>query len=72
MSFEPPNNDPVICHCLGIAESEIRGAHDFGCCQTVADVKAMTAAGDGCTSCHRRILALLQESRQTQATAPQA
>jgi len=71
MSFASPNADPIICRCLGVAESEIRGAGDFGGCQTVADVKATTEAGSGCTSCHRRILALLQESRQTQATAPQ-
>ena len=72
MSFASSNADPIICHCLGVAESEIRGASDFGGCQTVSDVKETTEAGSGCTSCHRRILALLQESQQAQVAAPQA
>lgn len=71
MSFDPSNSDPVICRCLGIAESEIRGAGDFGGCQTISDVKATTEAGSGCRSCHRRILTLLQQSRQAEVTAPQ-
>ena len=72
MPYEPTNSDPVVCRCLGITQSEIRAAGDFGGCQTVSDVKEMTEAGSGCTSCHRRIIALLQESRrdlQTEAAA---
>ena len=64
MSYEPTNSDPVVCRCLGITQSEIRAAGDFGGCQTVGDVKELTEAGSGCTSCHRRIIALLQESRR--------
>ena len=62
MSFEKKSADPVICHCLGITESEIRSAGQFGGCRTIADVKVMTAAGSGCTCCHPHIITLLQNS----------
>ena len=65
MSFEPKSVSPVICHCLGITEAEIRSASQIGQCRTISDVKVMTAAGSGCTSCHRRIIALLQEERDS-------
>ena len=63
MLLEPESTDPVICQCLGITESKIRAAGEAGGCQTVVDVRAMTKAGSGCTSCHRLIIALLMESR---------
>jgi NAD(P)H-nitrite reductase large subunit len=69
MSFAPESIDPVICHCLGIAASEIRAAAEFGDCQTVSDVKHTTAAGSGCTSCHRRIIGLLRSSCREAAAA---
>lgn len=70
MSFGPQSNDPVVCHCLGVSQSEIRAAGDFAGCRTVADIKSATEAGSGCNSCHRRILALLQHSsRPQEATA---
>ena len=67
MAFEHPTGDPVICHCLGITESEIRTAGEFAGCETLSDVKTMNEAGSGCTSCHRRIIALMQESRQVRS-----
>ncbi len=69
MSFGPKTSDPVICHCLGIAASEIRAAGEYGECQTVSEVKDMTEAGSGCMSCHRRIIGLLQTSRRQAAAA---
>ena len=73
MSFESKSVSPVICHCLGITEAEIRSASQFGQCRSIADVKVMTAAGSGCTSCHRHIVALLQEERTSvQVVSPSA
>jgi len=62
MSFHSPSSDPEVCHCLGITESEIRAARDFGDCETVNDVKSVTEAGSGCTACHRRIIDVLRHS----------
>lgn len=62
MSFE--STDPVVCRCLGITESEVRTAGEFATCSNLEDVKRMTEAGTGCTSCHRRIIALLRESQR--------
>lgn len=76
MSFVPESADPVVCRCLDITVSEISAAGEFGGCQTLSDVKVMTAAGSGCMSCHRRIIALLERSRRPAsmeaAAAPQA
>ncbi len=71
MSYHPQHTDAVVCRCLGITQSEILAAGEFGDCKTVADVKDLTDAGSGCTSCHRQIIAMLKESRQAQAAAPQ-
>ena len=52
--------DPVICHCLQIRESQIRGcAAVLGLC-SVRAVKQECGAGAGCTACHRRIRELLR------------
>ena len=68
MLLEEQSSNTVVCHCLGITEREIRAAAAFGGCQTIADVKVMTAAGSGCTSCHCRIIALLQKARAETAS----
>ena len=59
MSFEA--TDPVVCRCLGITESEVRTAGELSTCSNLDDVKLMTEAGTGCTSCHPRIIALLRD-----------
>jgi NAD(P)H-nitrite reductase large subunit len=71
MSYQPQHTDPVVCHCLGITHSEIIAAGEFGDCETVSDVKDLTKAGSGCTSCHSRIIAMLQASRQAKVAAAQ-
>jgi len=61
----PQNSaDPIVCPCLDISESEILAAGKFAGCRNIADIKTATKAGSGCTSCHRRILALLRESHR--------
>jgi NAD(P)H-nitrite reductase large subunit len=52
--------DEVVCHCLGIARSEIVTAADVTDATSVRDIMKCTGAGTGCTACHggiRRLLA---------------
>jgi NAD(P)H-nitrite reductase large subunit len=52
-------DDPLVCHCLSVAESDvlmvIRGGAD-----SVASVGQLCEAGTACQSCHGPIRALLQ------------
>ncbi len=65
-------HETVLCHCLGVTAGEIRAAaaRCSGEAQLVEVVRETTAAGTGCTACHRRILCLLAEaSRPAEAVA---
>jgi len=54
--------DRVICHCLRVKASQVQTAIDVGGCASLKEVMDETAAGGGCTACHRRILAMLGQS----------
>jgi bacterioferritin-associated ferredoxin len=49
----------IVCHCLGITKSEIRGALEDGTAECLRSVMQQTGAGTGCTACHRAIQRLL-------------
>ena len=55
--------DRTVCHCLGIRESQIRDGIAIHGSECVRDIMQCTRAGTGCTACHRRIRAMLEESR---------
>lgn len=51
----------MICHCLQVSEASLDSAAGKAPFQSVKDITCRTGAGDGCTSCHRRILRYLEE-----------
>ncbi|WP_075093067.1 (2Fe-2S)-binding protein [Planctomyces sp. SH-PL14] len=51
----PAQDDPIVCRCLAVRQSEIVNAVSACGAETWKDVRSMTGAGDGCTCCHRRI-----------------
>lgn len=53
-------DDPLVCHCLTVAESEILVAIRRGA-DSVEAVGQHCEAGTGCQSCHGPIRALLQQ-----------
>jgi bacterioferritin-associated ferredoxin len=55
--------DRVVCHCLGITESEIRCSLMEGTADCLRSVMQQTEAGTGCTACHRAIKALIAQQR---------
>jgi nitrite reductase (NADH) large subunit len=59
------HSDTVICHCLGISQSEIIHAVDEGSVSSLREVIHCTGAGTGCTACHRRIRHLVEARRGT-------
>jgi len=54
------DDDPLVCHCLTVAESEILVAIRGGA-DSVEAVGRHCEAGTGCQSCHEPIRALLQQ-----------
>lgn len=54
------DDDPLVCHCLTVAESEILVAIRKGA-DSVEAVGRHCEAGTGCQSCHEPIRALLQQ-----------
>jgi NifU-like protein len=50
----------VICHCLGVTEDELVEALTTRAVQTLRDIRRHTGAGDGCTSCHTQLCAILE------------
>ena len=54
------DDDPLVCHCLTVAESEILVAIRGGA-DSVEAVGQRCEAGTGCQSCHDPIRALLQQ-----------
>lgn len=51
--------DPVICRCLAVRQSEIVNAITLCGAQTWKEVKSLTGAGGGCNCCHGRIKGLI-------------
>jgi bacterioferritin-associated ferredoxin len=62
-------DDRMVCHCLGVRESELLEVlADFGV-QTVADLRRQTGAGDGCTACHFLLRKYLEKRDQASSSA---
>lgn len=53
-------DDPLVCHCLAVAESEVVHAIRSGA-DSLEAVGRYCEAGTGCKSCHDPIRALLLE-----------
>jgi NAD(P)H-nitrite reductase large subunit len=53
-------DDPLVCHCLTVAESEILLAIRSGA-DSVEAVGRYCEAGTGCQSCHEPIRCLLRQ-----------
>jgi NAD(P)H-nitrite reductase large subunit len=56
----PDTDDPLICLCRGVPESEILAAADRGC-RTLAEVRASTDANSGCGDCAADIEEILAD-----------
>ena len=50
----------LVCHCLGITESDLLAVLDTHEINSVADLRRASGAGDGCTACHRRLAEYVQ------------
>ncbi len=57
--MSPSTDNKIICHCLGVTETDIRSAISTGSVQTIKCVMNQTSAGTGCTACLRRINEML-------------
>jgi NAD(P)H-nitrite reductase large subunit len=66
-----PEDDPLVCHCLTVAESEILLAIRKGA-DSVEAVGQHCEAGTGCQSCHAPIRALLQQEARRELARDQA
>lgn len=64
-------DDPLVCHCLAVAESEILAAIRQGA-DSVESVGRHCEAGTGCQSCHAPIRALLQEEARRELARDRA
>ncbi|MFO7562230.1 MAG: (2Fe-2S)-binding protein [Enhygromyxa sp.] len=64
-------DDPLVCHCLTVAESEILVAIRSGA-DSLQAVGSHCEAGTGCQSCHEPIRALLQQEARRQLARDQA
>jgi NAD(P)H-nitrite reductase large subunit len=64
-------DDPLVCHCLTVAESEILVAIRSGA-DSVEAVGRCCEAGTGCQSCHAPIRALLQQEAQRELARSRA
>ncbi|GIW78963.1 MAG: hypothetical protein KatS3mg105_0770 [Gemmatales bacterium] len=61
--YDPDNcaTCPVhyFCHCLKVTEARVLEALESGL--TVEQIKRETGAGEGCTACHRKLVALFEQ-----------
>ncbi len=55
--------DQLVCHCLQVSEASIDAAAAKAPFQSIKDIASRTGAGDGCTSCHRRLAQYLAKQR---------
>ena len=65
------DEDPLVCHCLAVAESEVLHAIRSGA-DSVESVGQYCEAGTGCQSCHDSIRAMLQQEAKRQLARSQA
>jgi bacterioferritin-associated ferredoxin len=55
--------DPMLCHCLQVTRSSVvKAVHEHGA-RSLCEIANLTGAGGGCTACHRRIRAVLNQAR---------
>jgi bacterioferritin-associated ferredoxin len=59
----------LVCRCLQVSEAVLRRALVTFDLRTLKDVRQHTGAGDGCTGCHRRLSAYLQEYAQSASSS---
>jgi bacterioferritin-associated ferredoxin len=55
------NPETILCHCLGVTETDVRIAISSGSVQSLKCLMNGTGAGTGCTACIRRLSALISE-----------
>ena len=63
--------DPLVCHCLAVAESEILHAIRGGA-DSVESVGQYCEAGTGCKSCHEAIRIMLRDDAARQLARSRA
>lgn len=51
----------VICRCLRVTEEEVVIAIRTLEVRTIREIRQTTGAGDGCTACHRKLKALIEQ-----------
>jgi len=51
----------ILCHCLGLSESDVREAVALDGLDSVREVMENTEAGSGCTACHAAIKRLIRD-----------
>ena len=51
----PEDQGQYLCHCLRVTEADLAESVVTLGLRTFDDVRRCTGAGDGCTSCHRKI-----------------
>jgi bacterioferritin-associated ferredoxin len=54
-------DDRVVCRCLQVTEEQVVFAITTLEVRNLRELRQTTGAGDGCTACHRKLKALLQE-----------
>lgn len=58
------SEDPIVCHCFQVRESELVEAIQRHELQTVKEIRQCTSAGSGCNACHKIIRMILEEENQ--------
>lgn len=61
--------ETIVCHCLQVTQSSIVEAVRDGGARSLCELARQTGAGSGCTSCHRRLRAYLNERREAAPTS---
>lgn len=59
----------VVCRCLQVTEEQVIVAITTLEVRTIRDLRETTGAGDGCTACHRKLKALLQQHVMSESEA---
>ena len=62
--------DRVVCRCLKVTEETIITAIRAHGVRTVRELKTVTAAGDGCTCCHKELRVYLEVYSPSSSSEP--
>jgi bacterioferritin-associated ferredoxin len=57
-------DDPVVCKCLNVTESQVRLAIAAFGAKSIGDLGRFTGAGTGCTCCHSALRQILAQYRK--------